>query len=83
MANDTTAPSNVTGFFTGNAGAAQNSAHITTRAFLLNLAVGFGLFAVELTIFFLLKSSNLGRRILYVPLTNPRFDRSLFDIYPY
>jgi hypothetical protein len=53
-------------FLNGNAGAAQGSAGITTRAFLLNLAIGFGLFSVELTIFFVLKSSSLGRRILYV-----------------
>jgi hypothetical protein len=68
MGNDG-APSNITGLFEGEAGSAQNSAGITTRAFLLNLAVGFGLFAVELTIYFLLKSSNIGRRILYVHLT--------------
>lgn len=66
MANDSTVPSNITGIFDGQAGAAQASDGITTKAFLLNLAVGFGLFAVELSIFFLLKSSNIGRRILYV-----------------
>ncbi len=66
MANDNTVPSNITGVFDGQAGAAQASDGITTKAFLLNLAVGFGLFAVELSIFFLLKSSNIGRRILYV-----------------
>lgn len=69
MANDNNSTGNITdigSLLNGDAGAAQGSEGITTRAFLLNLAVGFGLFSVELTIFFLLKSSNLGRRILYV-----------------
>jgi hypothetical protein len=49
--------------FEGNAGIAQGSEGITTRAFLLNLAVGVALFSFQTTGFFLLKSSSLGRRI--------------------
>lgn len=59
---------NGTDIFGGNAGVAQQQAGITTKTFVLNLAVGIGLFAIELSIFFLLKSSNLGRRILCVNL---------------
>lgn len=47
----------------GNAGQGQNAEGITTRAFFLNLATGFVLFAVQFTAFHLLKSSSLGRRI--------------------
>lgn len=47
----------------GNAGAAQGLEGITTRAFLLNLAVGVVLFTVQTSGFFLLKSSSWGRRI--------------------
>lgn len=46
----------------GDAGAAQEGP-VTTRAFFLNLATGFGLFAFELTGFFLLKNASIGRRI--------------------
>lgn len=52
----------------GQAGAAQNLSGVTTKAFLLNLAVGFGLFTFEVSAFFLLKSSKIGRR-LYQPKT--------------
>lgn len=38
-------------------------AGIQLRAFLLNLAVSFGLFAFQVSAFFLLKSSAIGRRI--------------------
>ena len=38
-------------------------AGIQLKAFLLNLAVSFGLFAFQVTAFFLLKSSAIGRRI--------------------
>ena len=51
------------GILNGNSGAAQDSKGITTKAFALNLAVGAGLFAFNLTGFFLLKSADLGRRI--------------------
>jgi hypothetical protein len=54
---------NVTSIFNGNAGSAANTGVVTTRAFFLNLAAGFGLAAFQLTGFFLLKSSNIGRRI--------------------
>jgi len=47
----------------GNAGTAQQSDGIATKAFLLNLATGLGLFAFQLTGFFLLKSSSIGRRL--------------------
>ena len=49
-------------------GVASNSSGIATKAFALNLATGFGLFVFQLTGFFLLKNSNLGRRI-YQPKT--------------
>lgn len=49
-------------------GSAKSSFGITTKAFALNLAVGLALFAFNLTGFFLLKSSALGRRI-YQPKT--------------
>lgn len=58
---------NVTSIFDGNAGVAQTGS-VTTRAFFLNLATGAALFAFELSLFFLLKSSNIGRRI-YQPKT--------------
>lgn len=47
----------------GNAGIGQNTEGINTRAFLLNLATGIVLFVAQLSGFFLLKSSSLGRRI--------------------
>lgn len=60
--------SSLPGIFQGNSGVAQTSGGITTRAFFLNLATGFALFIFQLSGFFLLKSSNLGRR-LYQPKT--------------
>ncbi|KAK3648733.1 hypothetical protein LTR56_001006 [Elasticomyces elasticus] len=60
--------SSIPDIFQGNAGAAQTSGGITTKAFVLNLATGVGLFVFQLSGFFLLKSSNLGRR-LYQPKT--------------
>lgn len=59
---------NVTDIFEGNAGIAGESSSVTTRAFFLNLATGAALFAFEISGFFLLKNSNLGRRI-YQPKT--------------
>lgn len=58
---------NVSSIFDGNAGAAQTGS-VTTKAFFLNLATGAALFAFQLSGFFLLKSSNIGRRI-YQPKT--------------
>ena len=48
----------------GQGGAAQGQKGISTRAFALNLALGIALFVTELTGFFLLKDSKIGRRIL-------------------
>ena len=45
------------------AGAGQKREGIATKAFILNIAVGLGLFAFEISGFFLLKSSAIGRRI--------------------
>ena len=47
----------------GQAGAGQNKAGIAVKAFVLNVAVSLGLFAFEVSAFFLLKSSAIGRRI--------------------
>lgn len=58
--------SNSTSFYdilNGDAGAAQAKAGISTRTFALNLATGFALFIIQISAFFLLKSSDLGRRI--------------------
>ena len=65
MANSSTLNGNGTflSFLNGDAGAGQNQQGIALKAFFLNLAVSFGLFAFELSGFFLLKSSALGRRI--------------------
>ena len=49
--------------FNGNAGAGQRKQGIALKAFVLNLAVSLGLFAFELSGFFLLRNSALGRRI--------------------
>ena len=51
------------GILNGNAGAGQDSKGITTKAFALNLATGVALFLFEVTGFFLLKSTDVGRRI--------------------
>lgn len=45
------------------AGVGQNTEGIAIKAFVVNLAVGLTLFALEVVGFFLLKSSALGRRI--------------------
>lgn len=47
----------------GNNGAAQRSVGISTKAFALNLATGLALFLLEVSGFFLLKSSEIGKRI--------------------
>jgi hypothetical protein len=70
-------------FYDGTSGSAQNAKYngITTRAFLLNLATGVGLFAFQLTGFFLLKSSGVGRRI-YQPKTYLVPERLRVEIVP-
>ena len=50
-------------FINGNAGAGRSKQGIALKAFALNLAVSLGLFAFELSGFFLLRNSALGRRI--------------------
>jgi hypothetical protein len=50
-------------FLNGQAGSGQNREGIALKAFVLNIAVSLGLFAFELSGFFLLKSSAIGRRI--------------------
>ena len=50
-------------FLNGNAGAGSSKQGIALKAFVLNLAVSLGLFAFEISGFFLLKSSAVGRRI--------------------
>lgn len=47
----------------GQAGTGQNEEGIAVKAFALNVAVSLGLFAFEVSGFFLLKSSAVGRRI--------------------
>lgn len=47
----------------GGAGAGQNTHGIAIKNFVLNLAVGLGLFAFNISGFFLLKNSAIGRRI--------------------
>jgi hypothetical protein len=54
---------NVPEIFQGNAGAAGAGGPVNTKAFFLNLATGAALFAFQVSGFFLLKSSNIGRRI--------------------
>lgn len=51
------------GFIDAGAGAGQSSQGIAIKAFIVNLAVGLGLFAFEISGFFLLKSAAIGRRI--------------------
>ncbi len=65
MANSSSLSGNGTilDFLNGEAGAGQNQEGIALKAFVLNIAVSLGLFAFELSGFFLLKSSALGRRI--------------------
>ena len=50
-------------FIDGEAGVGQNKEGIALKAFVLNIAVSLGLFAFEISGFFLLKSSAMGRRI--------------------
>ena len=50
-------------FLNGQAGVAGNSQGIAVKGFVLNIAVSLGLFAFEISGFFLLKSSAMGRRI--------------------
>ena len=47
----------------GQAGVGGNKQGIAVKAFVLNIAVSLGLFAFEISGFFLLKSSAMGRRI--------------------
>lgn len=54
---------NGSSIFDGNAGAADGYKGIPVRTFLLNLAIGVGIFTFETTGFFLLRSSSAGRRI--------------------
>lgn len=49
--------------FTGGQTNATDQEGITTKAFVLNLATGFILFALQTTGFFLLKNSSAGRRL--------------------
>ena len=51
------------GLLNGEAGVGQNQQGIALKAFVLNIAVSLGLFAFEVSGFFLLKSSAIGRRI--------------------
>lgn len=50
-------------FLNGQAGVGQNQLGIAVKAFVLNIAVSLGLFAFEISGFFLLRSSAIGRRI--------------------
>lgn len=47
----------------GETDVGQNKQGIALKAFVLNIAVSLGLFAFEISGFFLLKSSAVGRRI--------------------
>lgn len=47
----------------GTAGIGHNTQGIAVKAFALNIAVSLGLFAFEISAFFLLKSSAVGRRL--------------------
>ena len=50
-------------FLNGQAGVAGNQEGVAVKAFVLNIAISLGLFAFEISGFFLLKSSAIGRRI--------------------
>ena len=63
MANGNSTGSGFGDIINGNAGAAADSNGVTTKGFALNLAAGLALFVFNLTGFFLLKSSSIGRRI--------------------
>ena len=58
-----TSNSTILNLFNGNAGTGDKKQGIALKAFVLNLAVSLGLFAFELSGFFLLRNSALGRRI--------------------
>ena len=51
------------GLINAGAGAGQNREGIAIKAFVLNIAVGLGLFVFEMSGFFILKNSAIGRRI--------------------
>lgn len=55
--------SSILHFINGDAGVGQAKQGIAIKAFVLNIAVGLGLFAFEISGFFLLKNSAIGRRI--------------------
>lgn len=61
MPNNTDGP--LLGIIDNQAGVGQNSQGVAVKAFVLNIAVSLGLFAFEISGFFLLKSSAIGRRI--------------------
>lgn len=63
MSNNTTETDPILGFLKGQAGTAQNTQGIQVKAFVLNLAIALGTFALQISGFFLLKSSAIGRRI--------------------
>ena len=65
MANSSHLSSNTTllDFLNGQAGVGQNQQGIAVKAFILNIAISLGLFAFEISGFFLLKSSAIGRRL--------------------
>jgi hypothetical protein len=65
MANSSNSSGNgsILNVFNGEAGVGQNKEGIPLKAFVLNIAVSLGLFAFEISGFFLLKSSAVGRRI--------------------
>lgn len=54
---------NLTGILTAGGGRAQDDAGIVWKSFVVNIAVSLALFAFQLSAFFLLKSSAIGRRI--------------------
>ena len=51
------------GLINAGAGAGQKSEGIAIKAFVVNIAVGLSLFVFEMSGFFILKSSAIGRRI--------------------
>ena len=64
MANETnTTVGSFVDLIDGGRGAGQNREGIAIKAFVLNLAIGLALFALEIAGFFILKSSAIGRRI--------------------
>ena len=63
MSNSSSNSSTIENLLNGDAGTGKNKQGIALRAFVLNLAVSLGLFAFELSGFFLLRNSALGRRI--------------------